>query len=205
MSGTFRLCGIFCSFAHSSTDEIVTPHQTTLLKLVDSYLQSIQQSGASPSSSQTLALHSGLSPFLARCFYAISSFTQKSLRRALGPPPREHIRETLSPTHNSQSDVQQSGMAPLPGELDVMLPKVCEALVLVTQCLITIGLEAEEQRTWSDRPDIEANHKSDMKIYFNETRFQGQGLAESLIGESNFQDICYDRCYHLYRSPPAPG
>lgn len=104
-----------------------------------------------------------------------------------------------------QSDGQPLEMAPLPGELDVMLPKACEALVIVTQCLITIALEAGEQKTRSDYPDIEASHKTNMKIYFNETRFQGQGLPESLIGELYFQRHECDRCYQTTRGPPAPG
>ena len=31
------------------------------------------------------------------------------------------------------------------GELDVLLPSVCEALVLMTQCLITFALTSEDE------------------------------------------------------------
>lgn len=49
------------------SDEIVTPHQTTLLKIVDSYLQSIQMNSATLATPKTIKIHRKLSPMLAKC------------------------------------------------------------------------------------------------------------------------------------------
>ncbi len=46
-----------------------------------------------------------------------------------------------SPGLTSPTEHTDAGAAPFPQELDVMLPKACEALVLVAQCIITISLE----------------------------------------------------------------
>lgn len=62
-----------------------------------------------------------------------------------------------------------------PAELDALLPKVCEALVLVTQCIVTVCLEAEENPAMSGRDKLKDN--------FNEN--QVVGIVESLIGEAS--------------------
>lgn len=50
-------------------DEIITPHQTTLLKLVDSYLQSIQLNATTILKPEVVQTHVALGPFLAKCFF----------------------------------------------------------------------------------------------------------------------------------------
>ncbi|KIP08818.1 hypothetical protein PHLGIDRAFT_68694, partial [Phlebiopsis gigantea 11061_1 CR5-6] len=138
---------IFCQIVEAGTapaayarvaidDEVVTPHQTTFLKLLDAYLQ--------PSQERPLAIDSGemrdLSGFLSREFLTLSTYCQHAIRRA---PAEEE------PRPGDPAALQ---------ELDLLLPKVCEALVLVTQCLTSLCLISEEsanasptQRTTSDK------------------------------------------------------
>nr|GAT42953.1 ataxin-10-like protein [Mycena chlorophos] len=137
----------------SVADEIITPHQTTLLKLVDSYLQSASLTQI-PSTPLGTSLYGKLRPMLARTFFSLSSYAQNSIRTSLGNPAPD------APPSNG----------PL-ASLDVMLPKACEALVLVTQCIVTVtlGSSAEIEQTSQD--------------YFNEIlppEDGAAGLLESL-------------------------
>lgn len=127
--------------------EVVTPHQTTLLKLLDSYLQ--------PSQAQHLQLSNErlteLCTMLITGFFALSEYAQQSITRAVGAigegavqPAREYPSEdgkNVGPADPSAAPSTES--SPL-NELDLLLPKVSEALVLVTQCLISLALYSEE-------------------------------------------------------------
>lgn len=64
-----------------------------------------------------------------------------------------------------------------PSSLDVMLPKVSEALVLVTQCIVTITLESVDM----DAHAAVLEQKS--QDFFNEATFANQGIVESLTGK----------------------
>jgi ataxin-10 len=64
-----------------------------------------------------------------------------------------------------------------------MLPKVCEALVLVAQCIVTIILGADEPKHTQDQ-GVKAEYN--LKTFFNETRSSDRGLVESLIGACSF-------------------
>ncbi|KAJ7576878.1 spinocerebellar ataxia type 10 protein domain-containing protein [Mycena floridula] len=144
------------------SDEIITPHQTTLLKLLDSYLQSEPLDSIVVSKSRYK-----LNPMLAGCFFGMSSYAQRALRRALG--------------NNSSSPL---------AELDVMLPKVCEALVLVTQCIITVTLEDRDVT-----PDSASSAESakSPKVYFNSQRLDNRSLAESSIELLRLLDLFLPR------------
>ncbi|KAJ3517733.1 hypothetical protein NLJ89_g323 [Agrocybe chaxingu] len=179
--------------------EIVTPHQTTLLKLVDSYLQSTQLGTASIQIPDILQTHESLGPFLAKRFFSLSEYAQAAIHRALGmdPTPRTTNRSDESATTSGSSDsISSSGplsaasssasttpdSPPPPKELDVMLPKVCEALVLLTQCIITICLEAEEQQMRLEEGISTFVSFANMKSYFVQKKYQDQGVVEVLIG-----------------------
>jgi len=103
----------------SVAEEVISPHQTVLLKLLDSHLQS----------SHPHSIHKHLCVTLTSTFFELSTYAQGSIARALGPPP---------PSGSEDDHV--------PRELDVLLPKVCEALVLVAQCLATMILHSEAVR-----------------------------------------------------------
>ncbi|KAK0202822.1 hypothetical protein DFS33DRAFT_1385184 [Desarmillaria ectypa] len=148
----------------SIIDEIVTPHQTVLLKLIDSYLQSTPLKPKDPITTKILVK---LSQMLGTCFFSMSSYSQRAIRRSLGSPSSEHF----SPVVNLPPD-----MILPPAELDVMLPKVCEALVLVSQCIVTVTLDAEKE-TFS----IPSSSPHNIRVFFNELRSENHSLAESLI------------------------
>ncbi|KAG5647901.1 hypothetical protein DXG03_007825 [Asterophora parasitica] len=158
-------------------DEIVTPHQTTLLKIVDSYLQSIQLSSGAPVTPQTIKIHRNLSPLLATYFLDLSAYARKAVERALRPPASSASIVEVSESASSDDDPSTPEAFQPPAELDVMLPKVCEALVLVTQCVVTITLEANSNWDRSLEPNL--------KAYFNGTRSSnGDGVVKSLIGDA---------------------
>lgn len=196
----------------SRTNEIVTPHQTTLLKLVDSYLQSTQVSPTSSQSSDVLKIHEILGSFLAKRFFTMSEYAQKAMQRSLGMLPPERSRsngEDVSATERGSSDSAssskstknvpssspsaQSGSPGIPQELDVMLPKVCEALVLITQCIVTICLEAEEQQTRLDNGFPNSGPFTNMKNYFILKRHAEVGVVEDLIELLNLLDVFLPR------------
>ncbi len=100
----------------------------------------------------------------------MSSYSQRAIRRSLGSPSSEHF----SPVINLPSD-----MILPPAELDVMLPKVCEALVLVSQGIVTVTLDAEKETYSHSTPSTTLQN---IRAFFNELRFENHSLAESLIG-----------------------
>lgn len=111
---------------------------------------------------------------LARCFFELLKYACSTAERALGQLP-----STSSAGHPATNGPESVPISP-PAELDVMLPKVCEALVLVTQCIITITLEADELKNTQDQ-GLDGNN---LKTFFNEARSSDRGLVESLIGMS---------------------
>jgi Spinocerebellar ataxia type 10 protein domain len=63
---------------------------------------------------------------------------------------------------------------PPPAELDLLLPKVCEGLVLIAQCVSTIVLEEEE---------VQESGNGKLKTAFNQALSEdGKGLIENLVG-----------------------
>ncbi|KAF5355327.1 hypothetical protein D9758_006039 [Tetrapyrgos nigripes] len=156
--------------------EIVTPHQTTLLKLLDSYLQSTPVLTSSPNP-KVKTTHVKLTPMLTKCFFGLSSYAQTAIRRALRPSEAELVSPTASPI---SLPTPHSHNIFLPAELDVMLPKVCEAIVLVTQCMVSIILASEDARV---SPDPELGPVESLQDYFNnQNSSDGVGLVENLIG-----------------------
>ncbi|KAG6813819.1 hypothetical protein H0H92_006763 [Tricholoma furcatifolium] len=156
-------------------DEIITPHQTTLLKIVDSYLQSIHMNPPTSDPLQTIKIHSKLSPMLATCFLDLSAYARRAVQRSIRPTNHSPTSPTTPVDETSSNDL--STFQP-PQELDVMLPKVCEALVLVTQCMVTIVLQADGEP--ADESNV-ASPEHNLKAFFNETRSSDGGIVESLI------------------------
>ena len=98
----------------------------------------------------------------------------------------DHMKERPSSDSSTRSAGSSSsfpsGPIPISEELDVMLPKVCEALVLVTQCIITVCLEAEEQQTRLEEGVSTFTDFTNMKSYYIQKKHDGYGIVESLIG-----------------------
>ncbi|KAJ3935187.1 MAG: spinocerebellar ataxia type 10 protein domain-containing protein [Lentinula lateritia] len=150
-------------------DEIVTPHQTTLLKLLDSYLQSTPVSSPGTQSRITKT-HVKLCPMLSNLFFSLSTYAQTAMRRSL-----------LSSDPNVVPDHSIDVQGP-PAELDVLLPKVCEALVLTAQCIITITLAAHSYHLSSPTSSnsTASTHES-IHAFFNQIHLEGVGLVENLV------------------------
>lgn len=179
---------IFCDVFHhglaldlfssiSIEGEIVTPHQTTLFKVLDSYLLH-HAPGGEQYGYEFL-------PLLTAKFFELSGYARLSIRNTLDSSP--------SVTTNSVATIKDDPSETPPLErLDVLLPKVCQTIVLVTQCLCTLSLGneriAQTTATRSKRHMIDASS-------------QGTGLIESLIGTCG---TFSHSCPHPNRTEAAP-
>ena len=128
---------------------------------------------------------------LTETFLALSSYTQNAIQHSLAsgdPTPARSENHRVSPDAQEQSDA-----SPPLQNLDLLLPKVCEALVLVTECLTTVALRAEEAATDAGRPRISSaietsantsvsGQPSPKDLLVAATASSGQGLVESLVG-----------------------
>lgn len=102
---------------------------------------------------------------LINTFFALSAYAQSAIRRALGS------------ADTPQTDPDAGDHATAPKELDLLLPKVSEALVLVSQCLSTLALSEPDQPTSSATGRV--------KTTLAMVRSSGdEGLVESLVGMS---------------------
>ena len=111
---------------------------------------------------------------LGNCFFEFSTYARSAVERAIAPSaPSDPSAGLLAAGSGS---AQESTQPLPPAELDITLPNVCEALVLVTQCIITITLGAD------DVQDQGAESEYNLKTFFNETRSSDRGLVECLIG-----------------------
>ncbi|KAJ7746864.1 spinocerebellar ataxia type 10 protein domain-containing protein [Mycena maculata] len=178
----------------SMPDEIITPHQTTLLKLVDSYLQSARLSPV-PTTPQGTPLYAKLRPMLAKTFFSLSTYAQTSIRNSLGIAFASDS-DPFTPRPQAPPDWTEVAFEP-PSSLDVMLPKVSEALVLVTQCIVTITLESSD--TDDHPPVLEQNSQE----FFNEATCADQGIVESLTGLLRLLDLFLPRIN--FGKPPGGG
>ena len=142
---------------------------------------------------EILKIHEYLGSFLTKRFFSLSSFSRRSIARALSTPPTNTKRNSppepmesasirSEPLLSASSTSTEFPLLP-PAELDARLPKVCEALVLITQCIVTISLEAEKQRELLQEGRSTLTKFTNMKNYFNEKKSSDhQGIVESLIG-----------------------
>ena len=151
-----------------------------------------------------LHTHETLGAFLAKRFFVLSAYAQRAMERALGMTPRARPPRTSSDSASSSAELSPGLSSPaehtppgtaFPQELDVMLPKACEALVLVAQCIITISLEAEEQQARLDEGTSTYASFTNMKGYYAHKQHDGEGLVESLIGMHTL--AAYDIIIHI--------
>ncbi|KZS99695.1 uncharacterized protein LAESUDRAFT_732963 [Laetiporus sulphureus 93-53] len=181
-------------------DEIVTPHQTTLLKLLDSHLQ--RPRSKTPLNATDRLVRNDLLRMLTDKFFALSAYVQQTIRKAMGPKV-----DTVG-AKDAGSGGEAAALKP-PQELDLLLPKVCEALVLVTQCLISLALHAEELAgvpvgLLADRAQSEQaiSYAVGVKIYLmQECSTDGEELPRSIV------DVFVPRITFgkVVQRPPPPG
>jgi ataxin-10 len=105
---------------------------------------------------------------LATEFIALASYSSEAIKKSLGPLASSG---TATTPQNASPEALH--------ELDLLLPKTCEALVLVSQCLITLLLHLEENITTTNmnkefRGDLLDCRGSD-----------GHGILENLLGISS--------------------
>lgn len=128
--------------------------------------------------------------------FNLFTYVQQSIQHFLGPPRvglAEDIRNVAAPCPD---DVAQ---APYPTgqQLDPLLPKVCQAVVLVVQCLTTLILLEEESnsrhaepRPAAAKPVIDSRLASDPKMYLSRaTDATGARLIDMLIGATHLSDL----------------
>ncbi|EIM80460.1 uncharacterized protein STEHIDRAFT_125988 [Stereum hirsutum FP-91666 SS1] len=187
LSNTFA-AGFFPDFYRrlAIKGELVSPPQTTLLKLMDSYLQG--------SLSPTPA-HGGLSRaskkelgcILADLFFSYSAFLHKAIRQFTGE---------VEDNNQSVGDSELPGASSSPllpsTSLDLHMPAVCAALVLVVQCIISMSLSEDVEVNVSPEPEQEHGSDSERSTpKFNLKSFllsvtspdSKEGLIECLIDD----------------------
>lgn len=152
--------------------EVIVSHQTVLLKLLDSYLQSSPSQNVFP----------GMVPMLTTCFFELSAFSSHSIKRAVG---------TEGADSTAGSDVIRESP-------DAILPKACEALVLVTQCIASIMLASES--TDSD----EAPMSIPWQLFREAAWSDGRVLAEHAVELLRLLDIFLPRI-NFGKPVPQPG
>lgn len=142
---------------------------------------------------------------LIACLFALANSAQRSVDRALGKgsvakqtasassSPR--LGETpVAPGSSASSDADEASSHSL-HEVDLLLPKVCEALILAVQCLISLILPSEDdgktvEETLKGReghflptPAVSYGAESLRAFVGAALSPAGLGLVEELIGE----------------------
>lgn len=108
-------------FFFQREDEPVTPHQTTLLKLLDSYLRDFKSLVNESPTCDYVFLTDGLLRLL--------TYAQKAIKQSL-------------PIVELESREKEN--EPILQDLDVRLPKVAATLILLAQCVNTICVQFQE-------------------------------------------------------------
>ncbi|KAF8582713.1 hypothetical protein K439DRAFT_1350402 [Ramaria rubella] len=130
----------------SIEEEPTTPHQTTFLKILDSYLRHSKRE-RQMSRSYDYA-------FLPTSFSLLCLFTQRALRRSLGAESLPLMTDQDSTTTENSRFINEDGLK----ELDLRLPKVSAAIILVAQCLTTILVQIHDDSREHTGGFMEAKH-----------------------------------------------
>lgn len=132
--------------------------------------------------------------FLTSAFFSFTDYARTSMQRSLGSanvdaggsyrvnePESQSIRLEAKDTF---STIGNSTELHSLQELDLVLPQVCEAIVLITQCLISILLAEEPAQSHTSSTALRAVQHIDDRPTKNYlvTATHTLGLVESLIG-----------------------
>ena len=162
----------------SRDDEIITPQQTTLLKVLDSYLLQYWKQNDRDIVLQVQEYVSSLTAILTSRFFELSQYAQISLRRSLGIVSTATHHDGCSAEHGTEGSGSDSHLEPMQ-EFDTLLPKVCEAIVLTAQCFCTLSLRDETLAL--------SQQSQRTKTFLIEAASpQSQGLLENVIGNCLF-------------------
>jgi hypothetical protein len=113
--------------------EHVSPPQTTLLKLLDSFLQHVPSFRGGDENIRKL------SGFLVSAFFSQAENVQRAIQQATGVSPSD--QDDLTDKLGTGGTAQQAANG-----LDVRLPGVCVALILLSTSLSSILLSERENR-----------------------------------------------------------
>jgi hypothetical protein len=155
----------------SRDDEPVSPTQTTLLKLLDSFLHSV------PTPFRDRDDHlNNLAGFLASVFLLQATYAQHAIKQATGEP---------SPGQNTATDVRGGGTVIQAAScaLDGRLPGVWVALVLLSTSLSSILLAEDGDRNGvnTDPGAVTLTHPCHDTISTSRIRTEA-GFIEELLG-----------------------
>jgi hypothetical protein len=157
---------------YSSDDEPVSPTQTTLLKLLDSFLNS------APTPFRDGDDHrNNLVGFLASAFLLQAKHVQQAIQQATGE---------LSPGQNATTNVRGGGGTPIQAAsraLDGRLPGAWVVLVLLSTCLSSILLAEQEDcgGVNTDPVGVTSSHLCHDTISASRSG-TGSGFIEDLLG-----------------------
>lgn len=164
---------------------IITPHQTTILKIIDTYL--LQLSDVATNLATVEAQRQMLEQLcvtLLSEFFELSLYAQSSIRHSLGPETTATGLVTVSGA--DATSTPPAPQAPLQN-LDLLLPKVCEALVLITQCFTTMALVKDKS---SALGYCERVLRERTTISLSDTKLREGCLTDDIIGNA---DSPFDR------------
>ncbi|KAK7687933.1 hypothetical protein QCA50_009152 [Cerrena zonata] len=205
-----------------SSGEVVTPHQTTLLKLLDSYLHTEPQQNSEP---LTPSRRHDLTRLFVQEFFTLAAYAQNAICRSLGIDQTDARSEPLKETSQSLkdrafsfspngTDDDDSSLRLFPmEELDLVLPKVCEALVLVTQCITSLTLHAAEDKNGNNDKEagtsptvsLSPADSDSLKVYVaNAHSATNMGFVESLLDTLRLVDRFLPRITLGQRVSPSP-
>ena len=162
----------------SSDGEPTSPHRTTLLKILDSYLlktlatkSPVRRDNPQSDLNQTFL---NISKELLSFSIELITYANASLKRSLDSSdgPAE------LPTTGEVDEEKTASMKP-PRYYDTILPKVSESIILVVQSFCTLSLVKDTSG------QISAFSQRTVSLLTEASLQQGQGLVEAFIGEYN--------------------
>ncbi|PAV20078.1 hypothetical protein PNOK_0501200 [Pyrrhoderma noxium] len=167
--------------------EIVNPHQTTLLKLLDSYLIQFtntsyrtETTNEGPVSGVDLNQSTQIVEILSDKFLELATYLQTSIKQSLG------ITDDSDVSCKLEDATAVEGLQQL-RSLDVLLPKACEAVVLLIQCFCTLSLLQGPDGNVSDSAS-RTKH-----ILIEKITSKGVGLLENVIDLLRLLDLFLPR------------
>ena len=131
--------------------------------------------------------HNNLTRMLTSSMAGLMQHIQFTIRRASGnsTTPSADVSIVDASDHPS-SDHERQQDPPADSTIDLLLPMACEALVLVTQCLISLTLLAEPEQ--SHAPAARAGLRIIRNDVTEHLRDPTLRIVELLVG-------AYSRCY----------
>lgn len=159
---------------------IITPHQTTILKIIDTYLLQLSDVATNLAAVEAQGqMLEQLCITLLSEFFELSLYAQSSIRHSLGPETTETRFVTISSADATSTPT--ASQAPLQ-DLDILLPKVCEALVLITQCFTTMALVKDKS---SALGFCERMLRGRTTISLSDTKLREGCLTDDIIGNAD--------------------